>query len=68
MSVSTGNKQVIGNLQNALEDFLADHRRYAQNNPKWVLETDELTEHELSERVGCGCDDCILAGQLLGRI
>ncbi len=59
MGRNSGSKVVIGNLQDALEAFLADHREFAKSDPKWVL--DETVP-------GCGCDDCLSAGLLLGRI
>jgi hypothetical protein len=52
MSYHTGNTAVVKALQKALEDFLADQRKSAM-------------EKELS---GCGCEDCTIAGQLLGSI
>ena len=68
MGRNTGNKPVIENLQNALEAFLKDHRQDAEEDPEWISGTKEATPEETANKPGCGCDECILAGQLLGRI
>jgi hypothetical protein len=61
MSRNTGNRKVIEALQNALEDFLADHKKHAHTDPEWNPE-------DFADEPGCGCRDCRLAGELLGRI
>jgi hypothetical protein len=68
MGRSTGNREVVRNLQDALTAFLADQRERAQSDPEWVKARETATPDELENDPGCGCDDCILAGQLLGRI
>jgi len=68
MNRNTANVPVIGNLQNALVAFLADHKDSAESDEDWVLESVTMTEEELAERSGCGCDDCDLAAKLLDRI
>jgi hypothetical protein len=59
MSRNTGNRKVIEALQNALEDFLADHKKHAHTDPEWNPE-------DFADEPGCGCRDCRLAGELLG--
>ena len=68
MARHTGNREVVENLQNALEAFLADHRLAATEDPEWIENTKGMTSEELEALSGCGCDDCLAAGQLLGRI
>jgi hypothetical protein len=60
-AMNTGNRKVIEKLQEALEDFMADHRRHAQTLPP--------PDNEIPlDDPGCGCRDCNTAGELLGRI
>jgi hypothetical protein len=66
MARNTGNISVIGALQNALMDFLNDHREFAKSDPERVAEFTEIKERE--DLPGCGCEDCQLAGQLRGSI
>ncbi len=72
MARHTGNQEVVENLQNALGAFLADHRKAASEDPEWIADWTEdsknMTPEERENFPGCGCDDCIAAGQLLGRI
>jgi len=68
MGRHTGNKQVVKTLQNALEAFLADHRNSAERDPEWKKAMANAHAEELEDEPGCGCDDCLTAGQLLGRI
>jgi hypothetical protein len=68
MGRHTGNREVVQGLQVALENFLADHRKAAESDPEWMEGTKEATPEELVNEPGCGCDDCIFAGTLLGRI
>jgi hypothetical protein len=66
MGRHTGNREVVQQLQNSLQAFLDDHRSHAQEDPEWLDETAGSKPEEID--VGCGCDDCLTAGQLLGRI
>jgi hypothetical protein len=69
MGRSTGNRAVVKNLQDALMAFLADQRQSAaENDPQRVKDREAATPEELENDPGCGCEDCIAAGQLLGRI
>jgi hypothetical protein len=68
MGRHTGNQEVVRNLQKALQDFLADQRKSAEKDPKWQEETSKASPKELEDEPGCGCNDCLLAGQLLGDI
>jgi intein/homing endonuclease len=68
MGRHTGNRNVVENLQKALEAFLADHYKAAHEDPEWIEEVKELTQEERESPDACGCDDCLAAGQLLGRI
>jgi hypothetical protein len=68
MGRHTGNRKVVQNLQKALEAFLADHYKAAHEDPEWIEEAKELTQAERESPDACGCDDCLAAGQLLGRI
>jgi hypothetical protein len=68
MSRHTGSHEVVRNLQNALEAFLADHRKSAEVDPEWRQATANASPDEMENEPGCGCDDCLVAGQLLGRI
>jgi hypothetical protein len=68
MGRHTGNNKVVRGLQDALEAFLQDHRKSAEQDQEWCEATRNATAQELADEPGCGCDDCILAGQLLGRI
>ena len=64
MGRHTGNRDVVTKLQKALEDFLADQRTAAEKDPEWKKATAGATKEE----VGCGCEDCRIASQLLGNI
>jgi hypothetical protein len=69
MSYHTGNTAVVKALQKALEDFLADQRKSAmENEPGWAEEWKKKSDDEKKELSGCGCEDCTIAGQLLGSI
>jgi len=68
MGRHTGNVRVVENLQKALEAFLADHYKAAHADPEWIEEAKDLTPEERKSVAACGCDDCLVAGQLLGRI
>jgi len=68
MGRHTGNKKVVENLQKALTAFLADHSKAAHADPEWIEENKDMTPEERESNVACGCDDCLAAGQLLGRI
>jgi len=68
MGRHTGNEKVVENLQKALKDFLADHYKAAHEDPERIEEAKDLTPEERESNVACGCDDCLVAGQLLGRI
>ncbi len=68
MNLSVANGQVIERLESTLEAFLDEHKRHAQNDPRWVSETEYLSEREQMEIPGCGCNACIDAERLLGRI
>jgi hypothetical protein len=68
MGRSTGNQKVVEDLQKALEAFLADHFKVAHEDPEWVEESKDMTLEERESPVACGCDHCLAAGQLLGRI
>lgn len=64
MARHTGNRAVIEKLQEALQAFLEDHRKAAEQEPEWVEETETMNPEE----PGCGCNDCQYAGYLLGSI
>ena len=68
MGRHTGNKEVVHSLQNALRSFLKDHRNGAEKDPEWIKATGTARPQELADASGCGCEDCIIAGQLLGNI
>lgn len=68
MGRATNNRKAILALQGALESFLNDHRRDAEKDVEWIAETKKMSAEERLEESGCGCDDCELAGLLLGRI
>lgn len=68
MGRHTGNKTVVANLQSALEAFLDDHRKSAEKDEEWIAATASASKEEMDAEPGCGCDDCIFAGTLLGRI
>jgi len=68
MGRHTGNRDVVTKLQKALEDFLADQRTAAEKDPEWKKATAGATKEEVEEEVGCGCEDCRIASQLLGNI
>ena len=68
MSRHSGSQEVVKNLQNALKAFLADHRKSAEVDPAWRQATENASTGETENEPGCGCDDCLVAGQLLGRI
>jgi hypothetical protein len=68
MGRNTGNLDVITALQAALTSFLNDHRQYAMDDPEWVEGFVATSLEERASMLGCGCEDCILAGTLLGRI
>jgi hypothetical protein len=61
-------KEVVSNLQNALEQFLAAHRKLAEADREWVRESSSMTAEDLESTPGCGCKDCMRAGELLGSI
>lgn len=61
MSPNSGNRPVIEALQKALEEFLADHKKFARTDPEW-------NEKDFADEPGCGCKDCQRAGELLGSI
>src|SRR5205807_4592827 len=58
----TGNTAVVEQLQKALQAFLDDHRKNAEQDEEWRKRPDHPGD------MGCGCDDCEAAGLLLGRI
>jgi len=68
MGRATKNREVILALQSALESFLNDHRRDAGTDIEWLAQTKGISAEEQILESGCGCDDCELAGLLLGRI
>jgi hypothetical protein len=68
MARHTGNVDVVENLQKALEAFLADHYKAAHEDPNWIEEAKDMAPEVRESNVACGCDDCLAAGQLLGRI
>lgn len=68
MAFHAGNRDVLEKLQTALEAFLNDHRKVAETDPEWIENTKVMTPEELEELSGCGCDDCMKAGELLGSI
>lgn len=68
MGRHTENKQVVKNLQDALEAYLKDQRLSAESDPEWIEQTKEMSPEELEAEAGCGCEDCKIAGQLLGAI
>jgi hypothetical protein len=63
MAYHTDNKVVVEKLQVALQAFLEDHRQHRithkDDEPNWEPPKDEP---------GCGCNDCLQAGELLGSI
>ena len=68
MGRHTGNQEVVRNLHKALNDFLEDHRKSAEEDTEWKKATSKASPEELEAEPGCGCNDCIIAGQLLGDI
>jgi hypothetical protein len=69
MGFHTGNEAVVKALQDALQDFLADQRQCAEkNDPEWASKWKRKTPAEQKNYPGCGCEDCTIAGQLLGSI
>jgi hypothetical protein len=68
MARSTNNREIIAALQRALKSFLDDHRHYAETDPEWIAETNEMSADERLQESGCGCSDCVMAGELLGSI
>jgi hypothetical protein len=65
---NTGNQRVISELQVALDNFLKDHRSFAESDREWVAERAGWTSEEREEELGCGCENCELAVELLGSI
>jgi hypothetical protein len=63
MSRHTGNRAVVEKLQQALTEFLDDHRKDAERDPEWIADTSGP-----EPEVGCGCGDCELAAELRGSI
>ncbi|HEX6494703.1 MAG TPA: hypothetical protein VF018_04420 [Acidobacteriaceae bacterium] len=43
MARSTNNREVIEALQRALKSFLDDHCHYADTDPEWIAETNEMS-------------------------
>jgi hypothetical protein len=66
MGRHTGNDEVVRKLQDALEAFLADQRKSAESDAEWVKAT--ASAPPLENEPGCGCDDCLIAAQLLDNI
>jgi hypothetical protein len=62
---STGNKAVVKKLQDALDEFQADHIKWRTDNKDKNGEPDYKPPKDGS---GCGCNDCITAGELLSHI
>jgi hypothetical protein len=67
MAFHTGNKAVVEKLQRALQAFLDDQRtarvEFEQNQPGGDPHYAPPEDGQ-----GCGCNDCMIAGQLLGSI
>jgi hypothetical protein len=68
MGRNTGNKAVVAALQSALQAFLDDQRKFAATDEEWVTETASYSKEQMDAMPGCDCNECQLAGQLLGRI
>jgi hypothetical protein len=69
VSLHTGNTVVVKRLQDALQDFLGDHRSYSEkHDAEWIEDWKNMTDEEKKNYPGCGCEDCTTAGQLLGNI
>ena len=68
MGRGTSDRKVVTDLQAALTALLEDHLKSAKKDPKWIEATANMTPEERAAEVGCGCDDCLAAGQLRGRI
>jgi hypothetical protein len=68
MGRNTGNILVIERLQDALTEFLDDHRNFALSDPEWCEGFAEMSVEEREQTPGCGCTDCLLAGELRGKI
>jgi hypothetical protein len=68
MSRNTGNIKVIEHLQDALAEFLDDHRTFAREDPEWLEGFNEMTQPERDQMPGCGCKCCESAGYLRGNI
>jgi hypothetical protein len=68
MGRKTKNQQVVIALQDALEAFLDDQRKFAESDPEWLEEWKSMSDEERKEMPGCGCRDCQRAGELLGSI
>lgn len=53
MGSGTGNYKVVTNLQSALQAFLSDHRKGAENDPEWIKQTAATTpeEQDVSSRI-----------------
>jgi len=62
MGRHTGNTPVVEQLKKALQAFLDDHRKHAEQDKEWRNRPDHPGD------MGCGCDDCETAGLLLDRI
>jgi hypothetical protein len=66
MAFHTGNQAVVEKLQTALQAFLDDHRtarvEFEKNEPGGD------PNYTPPDEQGCCCDDCLMAGQLLGSI
>ena len=65
MARHTGNKEVLAQLQKALEAFLEDHRKHAESDPAWLK---NRRPEKYPRRGGCGCEDCQAALALLSRV
>jgi hypothetical protein len=65
MGRHTGNQKVVSNLKSSLQAFLDDHQADALEETSQSL---DLTVRVRKEGIGCGCEDCELAGLLLSRI
>jgi len=68
MGRKTNNQHVVSALQDALSAFLEDQRKFAESDPEWLAEWNQMSDEERDARQGCGCPDCQLAGELRGKI
>ena len=68
MGRHTGNIMVVKNLQDALQAFLADHRKSAEKDSEQEKVSATDATERFQDQPDCGCDDCQAAAQLLGRL